>query len=76
MDCINATPEEEQRKLLTPEVRNSLVRDLVTTMYAFVPMPKKQLCTQAAKMLVKKYPFMKDHGRSVSGYVSLDWRCV
>ena len=75
MACISATTEEEQRRLLTRDVRNSLVRDLVTTMYAFALVPKRDLCTQVAKMLVRRYPFMKDQGMNVTGYVSQTYAC-
>ena len=51
MACINAESESEQRRLLVPEVRNSLVRDLVTTLYAAYPAPKKEQCTMAARTL-------------------------
>lgn len=46
-----------------------MVRDLVTQMYAVSQNPSRQNCTEVAKKLVKKYPFMKDEGASVSGYV-------
>ena len=55
----------------TPDIRNAIVRDLVSTMYAFKSHPNKDFCTQAAKQLVQKYTFMKDVGTNVSGYVSI-----
>ena len=70
-NCIDAPTEEEKRRMLTPDVRNCLVRDVVTTMYAHDPKPKKQFCTEVAELIVKKYPFMKDKGQYVSGHVSI-----
>ena len=32
--------------------------------------PNKEFCTSVAKKMVKKYPFMKDVGSGVSGFVS------
>ena len=62
MHAINAH-EAEQRRRLTPDVRNAIVHDLVTTMYAVVPKPNKDICTKVAKQ-------MRDAGTNVSGYVS------
>lgn len=70
MACIKAKSVEEQKKLLTVSIRNEVVHDLVTQMYAFRPKPDRAYCTTVAKELVKKYPFMKDSGTSVTGYVS------
>lgn len=39
-------------------------------MFCHNPNPRKELCTKVAKMLVKKYKFMRDVGDRVSGYVS------
>ena len=69
MTCINA-PAEEQRKLLTPSVRNEIVRDLVTQMYAFMPRPTARFCEQVGQKLVKQYSWMRDHGDKSCGYVS------
>ena len=69
-NAIKAPTEAEQRKNLTPDVRNAIVRDIVTSMYAYTSKPNKEFCTQVAKLLVAKYAFMKDVGSSVSGYVS------
>ena len=69
MACIKAAPEE-QKRMLTPSIRNEIVRDLVTQMYAIRQKPDRALCTLVAKSLAKKYPFMKDVGENVSGYVS------
>lgn len=70
MACITAKSVEDQKKLLTVSIRNEIVRDLVTQMYAFKPKPDRAYCSTVAKELVKKYPFMKDSGMSVTGYVS------
>jgi len=40
-------------------------------MFCYDPKPQKDFCTDVAKMLVKKYPFMRDVGERVSGYVSI-----
>ena len=72
MACIEATSVEDQKKLLTISVRNEIVRDLVTQMFAFQPKPDRVFCGTVAKELVKKFPFMKDSGTSVTGYVSLN----
>ena len=57
--------------MLTPDIRNEIVRDLVPTMYAHTPSgkPSKDFCTKVAKMLVSNYPFLKDVGATASGYV-------
>ena len=70
MDCISATSLEEQKRRLTPTIRGEISRDLVTQMHAFKSKPDRAFCTLAAKSLVKRYPFMKDTGKGVSGYVS------
>ena len=70
MNAISGKDEHEQRKQLTPDVRNAIVRDLITTMYAYMSKFNKSFCTKVAKALVKKYSFMKDVGTGVSGYVS------
>ena len=70
MQCINATTPGEQKKLLTSSVRGELSCDLVTQMHAFKAKPDRAFCTTVAKLLVKKYPFVKDAGKNVSGYVS------
>ena len=53
-----------------PKVRNEIVRGIVSQMFSFETKPQKDFCTQVAKMLVKKYKFMRDVGQKVSGYVS------
>lgn len=70
MSCISASSEEEMCQLLTMSIRNEIVRDLVTQMYAIKTKPDRALCTSVAKSLVKKYPLLKDSGKNVSGFVS------
>ena len=70
MECINKPTEEERKLSLVRDVRCEIVRDLVVQMYSFNPRPNKEFCTEVAKMLVKKYDFMKDIGHKVSRYVS------
>ena len=70
MDCIHKVTIEDQRRALTPSLRNEIVRDLVTSMFSYKNNPDKAFCTQAAKMLVSKYKFLEDLGDKVSGYVS------
>ena len=54
MSAINAPTEAEKRKMLTANIRNAITRDLMTTMYAFMPNPHKDFCTSLAKKLVQK----------------------
>ena len=54
----------------TPKIRNEIVRDLVVSMFSFQQKPIKAFVEQAAQLLVKKYPFLKDVGQNVSGYVN------
>lgn len=53
-------------KKLNPEVRNEIVRDLVTHTYGHVEKPNIVLVTRIAKLLVDKYPFMADVCDSVN----------
>ena len=55
-------------KKLNPEVRNEIVRDLVTHMYGHVDKPDPSLAANVANLLVARYPFMAD---SVTGSGSL-----
>jgi len=71
MACIQAPTLEEQKRKLVPSIRNEIVRDLVTQMYAFWPRPNKDVIERVAKMLVQRYPFMRDQGAHVTGYVSM-----
>ena len=70
MACLQQTTEEEQRRALTPPIRNEIVRVVATQMFCYDPKPQKDFCTLVAKKLVAKYPFMQDTGEKVSGYVS------
>ena len=70
MHCISQHTDEDERKHLTTSVRNEIVRVLSVQMFCYAPKPRKEFCTHVAQMLVKKYPFMKDAGERVSGYVS------
>ena len=70
MQCISQHTEEEQRKHLSSSLRNEIVRVLSVQMFCYTTKPGKAFCTQVSQMLVKKYPFMKDSGERVSGYVS------
>ena len=70
MNAIKKQDEHEQRRLLTPDVRNAIVRDFVTSMYACTTKPDKAFCTHVAMALVKQNSFMRDVGTGVSGYVS------
>lgn len=71
MACITAKSVEDQKML---SIWNEIVCDLVTQMYAFKPKPDRGFCSTVAKELVKKYPFMKDSGMSITGYVS--FHCI
>ena len=71
MQCIKLPSEEERKLALVPSVRNEIVRILANNMFCNDPNPKKELCTRVAKLLVKKYKFMRDVGEQVTGYVSL-----
>ena len=57
--------------MLGPLVRNEIVRVLATQMFCYNPKPQKEFCTVVAKNLIARYPFMKDTGEKVSGYVSV-----
>ena len=74
MHIMQKSDEGERRRLLTPDIRNAVVRDLVSSMYAYTSQPKREFCTTVAKKLVGQYPFMKDAGSAVSGYVSFHMR--
>ena len=71
MECVQQSTIEDQRRSLSPSIRNEIVQDLVTHMFSFTNNPDKQFCTKAAKLLVSKYTFMEDLGPKVSGYVSM-----
>ena len=67
MDCINKPTDEDRRKALSPAIRCEIVRVLGTQMFCYNPKPTKEVCTEIAKQLVKKYHFMKDTGASQYG---------
>lgn len=70
MQCITQESEEERKRLVVPSIRNEIVRVLATNMFCHDPHPRKDFCTKVAKMLIKKYNFLRDVGDNVSGYVS------
>ena len=45
---------------INPDIRNEIVRDLVTHIYAFCDKPSTGFISKVAKMLVEEYPFMAD----------------
>lgn len=47
-------------KKLNPDVRNEIVRDLVTHMYGYNDKPTTTLVAKAARLLIEQYPFMAD----------------
>lgn len=71
MSRINKPTDEERKLALEPPVRYDIVRVLGTQMFCLNPKPTKELCTEVAKALVKKYPLFKDTGDKVSGYVCM-----
>ena len=70
MQCLTQESDDERRLQLDTSLRNEIVRDLVTQMFAVDPKPNSAFAALVAKKLVRKYPFMKDFGDKVSGYVS------
>ena len=57
-----------EEKILTPDVRNEIFRDLVTHMYGFMEKPSPSFCKFVAQRLILRYKFMRD---SIgTGYVS------
>ena len=55
MYFIKGKDEAEQRKRLTPDIRNASVRDIVSTMYAHMNHPNKDFCTKVAKQFAKMF---------------------
>ncbi len=49
-------------KTLNCEVRNEIVRDLVTHVYSYIEKPTSAFVESVAKKLVDKYSFMGDFG--------------
>ena len=68
--CIDQKTDDERKRELLPTVRSEICRVLANSMFCYDPNPRKELCTRVAKLLVKKYKFMNDAGRGVTGYVS------
>ena len=58
-----------EEKRLTPEIRNEIVRDLVTHMYGFMEKPTSSFCKYVAQRLTLQYTFMRDS--KGTGYVSI-----
>ena len=58
-----------KEKSLNPEVRNEIVRHLVTHVYAYLEQPTMVFIGEVAKQLVEKHPFMADSG--AAPFVSL-----
>ena len=58
-----------EEKRLTPDIRNEVVRDLVTHMYGHVEKPTSSFCKFVAQRLILKYTFMRD--TKGTGYVSM-----
>jgi hypothetical protein len=73
--CIDQATDEARKRELIPTVRSEICRVLANAMFCYDPNPKKDFCTQVAKLLVKKYKFMADVGKGVTGYVSLFCIC-
>lgn len=59
-----------QERLYPPELRNEIVRDLVTHIYAHTEKPTPAFVGDVAKLLVMKYPFMADSVTGSSAFVS------
>ena len=55
MYTIEAADENEQRKRLTPDVRNDSLRPSFNHMYAHMSQPNEDFCTRVAMQLVQKY---------------------
>ena len=56
-------------KQLTPDIRNEIVRDLVTHMYGYMEKPTSSFCKFVAQRLILLYTFMRDS--KGTGYVSV-----
>ena len=61
--------DEERSRALGPLIE--VIRVLAMQMFRYTMKPNKVFCKEVAKTLVKKYPFMRDKGEKVSGYVSI-----
>ena len=65
-------PEVEeclQRKILTPNARQEMVRTVVSQLFARHSRPNRADCEKVARQIILKYPFTKDD--MGCGYVSL-----
>lgn len=67
MECLQKQTDDDRKKALDHNLRCEIVRTLGTQMFCYDPDPQTQLCTEVAKSLVKKYPFMRDTGPSGYG---------
>jgi hypothetical protein len=54
---------------LTPDIRNEIVRDVVTHMYGYMEKPTTSFCKFVAQRLILQHKFMRDS--KGTGYVSL-----
>ena len=68
--CIDQDTDEARKRELIPTIRSEICRVLSNAMFCYDANPNKDLCTRVAKLLVKKYKFMADVGKGVTGYVS------
>ncbi len=70
--------EAIKSKKLNPEIRNEIVRDLVTHMYGHTEKPGIGFVNKVSRLLVEKYPFMSDSSDSQDAlsYVSHDQNCM
>ena len=70
MHCIQQDSDEERRLKLDLSIRHEISRDLVAQMFSYQAKPCTEFSSLVAKRLVRKYPFMRDVGNKVSGFVS------
>lgn len=70
MAVLHDFSDGDKAKQLSSELRSEITRDLVTQMYACVERIEKPFCTDVAKKLVLKCPFMRDREEGVCEYVS------
>ena len=71
MECIELETGHEKKRALTPSVPNEIVPVLANTMFCHTLNPNAEFYSRVAKMLVKKYEFMRDIADNVSGHVSI-----
>ena len=65
--CIDQDTDEARKRELIPTIRSEICRVLSNAMFCYDANPNKDLCTRVAKLLVKKYKFMADVGKGVTG---------